>query len=158
VRGSREDVGEHLLGVRRNVGDLVDLAHDAVRRDEERQPLGEVGPLLVVALLGAVGRTDGPVDVRQELVREALLLLERLVLRWSVEGDAEDDRIGLGERWGSITEPLAFDRSARRRGLRIPPQHDPLPGQVRQRHGVAVLIGEREGGCVVAFVHHGPTV
>jgi hypothetical protein len=65
------------------------------------------------------------VDVREQGVREALLVGEGLVLVGRVEGDADDDGVGLVELWGSITEPLAFDRSARCRRRRVPPEHDP---------------------------------
>jgi hypothetical protein len=142
VRGPREDVGQHDLAVRAHILDVVDPPHDPGRVDEIGDPLGEIPPLLVLALAGPVGLAGGEVGVGEQLVREALGLLERLVLLGRVEADAEDDGVCLCERWGSITEPLALNRSAGGGGLGIPPQHDPLPLEVLEGHGVAVLIGE----------------
>jgi hypothetical protein len=91
------------------------------------------------------------VDIGEEAIGEALLVGEGLVLLRRVERDADDDGVGCVELWGSITEPLAFDRSAGcgRRG--VPPQHDPLSALVFQVDRAAILVGQGEAGGVVAF-------
>jgi hypothetical protein len=127
-----------------DVGDLIDLGHDSLRIDEERDPLREVGILLVRTFFGAVQATDRAVDIAQQREVEALLLAELEVLRRCVETGAEDLGAGLGERWASITEALTFTRSARRRGLGVPPEHDPGALLVLEVDGVARFVGQRE--------------
>ncbi len=105
--------------------DVVDLANDPVGVDQEGPPPGHRGPVVVGRAGGAVRLTDGVVDIGQQPVREALVVGERLVLvRW-IERDPDDDGVGLVELWGSITEPLTFDRSAGCGRRRVPPEHDP---------------------------------
>jgi hypothetical protein len=70
------------------------------------------------------------VDVGEQAVRKALLVGEGLVLVGRVEGDPDDRGVGLVELWGSITEPLSFDRSAGCGRRRVPPQDDPAAGEI----------------------------
>ena len=49
-----------------------------------------------------------------------------------------------------VTEPVPFDRSTRRIGLGIEPQHDSFALQVRKAHGLAVLVLDLEGGGALA--------
>jgi hypothetical protein len=94
------------------------------------------------------------VDVRQQPVGEALGLGEGQVLLRGVEGDAQDLGTGLGELWGSITEPLSLQRSAGRRRLGVPPQHDPRATLIGQANGVPVLIRKGEvGGSATGLDH-----
>ena len=125
-----------------HVGDRVDLAHDPLGIDEERLAPGVLGVALVLGPDHVEGLAEGAVAVGQEAVREVLLDGELLVLCGRVEGDAEDDRVGLVEFGGSITEPLSFDRSAAGAGFGVPPQHDPLAELVFQLDDVAILVGQ----------------
>ena len=93
--------------------DVVDLSHHAVGVDQERFPAGDGRPVVVAWPRGAVRLTHRVVDVGQQAVREALGVREGLVLLGGVEGDADDRGVGFVELWGSVTEPLSFDRSAR---------------------------------------------
>ena len=140
--------------MRADIGDLVDLGHDSLGIDQERDPLREVGILLVRTFFGAVQVTDGAVDVAQQREVEALLLAELEVLGGRVETGAEDLGVRLGELWASITEALAFTRSARRRGLGIPPQHDPGALLVLEVHGVARFVGKGEVRGDVSYGDH----
>ena len=121
--------------MRADIGDLVDLGHDSLGIDQERDPLREVGILLVRTFFGAVQATDGAVDVAQQREVEGLLLAELEVLGRCVEAGAEDLGVGLGELWASITEALPFTRSARRRRLREPPEHHPRASELAERDG-----------------------
>jgi hypothetical protein len=130
--------------VRRDVLHLVDLGHHTLGIDEKRDPFREVLVLLVWATFDAVLAPDRAIDVAQQREIEALLLTELEVLGGRVEAGAEDLGSGFGELWASITEALAFTRSARRRGLGVPPEHDPGPPFPLEVDGVAGLIGKRE--------------
>ena len=99
-------------------------------------------------------------DEESALDPEAMLAMkirlgEGFVLLRRVEGDPEDRGANLVELWGSITEPLSFDGSARGGGFGVPPQDDPAAPLVGQRHGVAVLVGQRERRGRRAFGEHG---
>ncbi len=139
----------------RHVLHLVDAPHDALGVEQERDALGEVRILLVRALLGAVDLADRAGGVGEQAVREALVVGERLVLVRRVERDAEDRGTGLLELWGSITEPLSFDRSAACAGFGVPPQHGPLPALVVEVDRVAVLVRQAEPRRLLSNVHHG---
>src|SRR5437588_12120535 len=131
--------------------DVVHLADDAIGVDEEGPPAGDGRPVVAGGPRGAVRLAHGVVDIGHEAVREALRLGERLVLVGRIEGDAEDRGVGFFELWGSITEPLAFDRSAGCRRRRVPPEHDPPPGQIGKRDLVSILIGKGEGGSPITL-------
>jgi len=73
-----------------------------------------------------------------------------------VEGGADDLRSGFGELWGSVTEPPAFDCSARGAGDGVPPQDGPTAEQVGQGEGVASLIHDIELRGSVAHLQHTP--
>jgi hypothetical protein len=130
--------------VGRGVGHLVHLGHHALRVDQEGDALGEVGVRLVGPFFGPVEAADGAIDVAQQGVGEAVFGAERPVLRGRVEARAEDLGAERIELWASITEALAFTRSAARRGLGIPPEHDPRAPQISERDGVALVVGKRE--------------
>jgi hypothetical protein len=140
----RSDVREHLVGVRGDIRHLVDVRHHTFGIDEKGDPLREVLVLLVGPAFDAVLAADRAIDVAQQREIEAVLLAELEILGGRVEAGAEDLGSGFGERWASITEALAFTRSARRRGLGVPPEHDPGPPFPLEVDGVAGLIGKRE--------------
>ena len=148
------EVADHLVRVCLDVADRVDLFDHPVRPDQEREPPREVLEVVVGVTFGAVRLSDLVVDVAQQREVEALGLGERLVLGRSIEGNAVNARVDRGVLGGSITEPLALDRSTRRRGLRVPPQDHPRAGQVSERDLVAVLVGKPEIRGTVSGVNH----
>jgi hypothetical protein len=100
--------------------DLAVCALDlAVGADEERQPRRRVGALVVG---GAVGDADLLVAVAQKREVELVLLRELSIRFDRIEADAVDLDVVLLKLLGSITEPLAFDRSTRGIGHRVEPQ------------------------------------
>ena len=143
----RVEVREHLgrmvgrahLGIR--LGDL------AVGRDEHRYSTG------ACAFIGrgAISLGHRFVGVAQKVVGEAELLLELLVGLGLVCADAEDDTFAAVEILDSITEPLAFDGSARGIGFGVPPQQHALAGKIPKRDFLAVLIDQREIGRLASF-------
>jgi hypothetical protein len=138
------EVVEHVLGVAGDVGDLVRLAEHTVGVDQERLARRELRVLLAGRLLDAVCGPDAPVRIGQQAVREALRLGELLVLRGGVERRPEDQRAASFELWASITEALSLDRSTSGGSLGIPPQHDPVAPEGRQRDELLVLVAQLE--------------
>jgi hypothetical protein len=133
----------------------VDVLHPAVRADEVRDPPGPVGLRGVVR---AVGLADVATGIADELERIAELLREGAVRFDRIEARAEDDGVGGIEVADSITESVAFDRSTRGIGGRIPPEQDVLAGEIRQLHARAVVRRKVEVGSEIAFVQHAPNV
>ncbi len=115
--------------------------------DEVRDPQREVPVPFLFGPQHVVGLTCFALDIGQQREPEALRLGKGLVVRRRVERGADDDAPCGPEIVGPVTQGLAFDGSARGRGLGIPPQKDPLACEVAQRDRVAVLIGKRELRC-----------
>ncbi len=104
--------------------------------------------------VGAVGRPDLPIDVADEREVEAVLVGECLVLGGGIKGDAEDDGSLLVVVRLEVAEPATLRRSPRGVGLRKKPQDDGLPREVRQPHGLAVVIAAHEVGRLVSWSEH----
>ncbi|HEX8953987.1 MAG TPA: hypothetical protein VF945_19160 [Polyangia bacterium] len=102
----------------------------------------------------AVGDADLLVGVAQERKVEAVLLRELPIRFDRIEADAEDLNVVLAELLGSITEPLAFDRSTRGVGHRVEPQQHALAAQIGQLHRLARVRLAREVGREIAFLEH----
>jgi hypothetical protein len=83
-------------------------------------------------------------DVAQQREREVLVLGERAVGRDVVEGRADEMDAQTVEVGGSVTEPLAFERSTPGRGLRKPPQDDPAAALVLQPEAPAAGVRQLE--------------
>ena len=79
-----------------------------------------------------VERADPAVGVRKQAEPELLRLRESLVVLGGVEGCAEDDAIGFRQISGPVTQAPALGRSARGRGLGVPPEEDPMAPLIRQ--------------------------
>jgi hypothetical protein len=141
-----------------DVGHLVGAPDDAVGVDEKGESLRHHRPLLVRPLGGTERLTNRFVPIGQEAVGEALGLGEGLVLLGRVERDAEDLGVQGFELWGSVTEPPAFDRSAGRRGFRVPPEHDPSAAEVARADAIASMVGKVEVRRDVTVGEHEPTV
>jgi hypothetical protein len=118
--------------VRRNVGDPVGLGDSAGGVDQVGSALREAGSGFLRRALGVVDLADRSIDVGQEAEREPLLFGEAEVVLWRVEGYADDVGALRLEFGGSITEPLALDRSTGGGSLREPPQHQPAIVKVRE--------------------------
>jgi hypothetical protein len=104
--------------------------------------------------VGAVGRANLPIGVANQREVEAVLVGERLVLGGGIEGDAEDDGSLFVVLRLKVAEPATLRRSPRCVGLRKEPQDDGLPGEVRQPHGLAVVIAAHEVGRLVSWREH----
>ncbi len=130
---------------------LVDLRDLAVAVDQVADA-GRMGRRVVVG--GAIGDADGLVGVAEQIVGEVELLLKGLVRLGRIETDAEDDCIPALELLDSITESVAFNRSARGVGFRIPPQHNGFSPILIQGDGLAVLGLYGESGCRASCIKH----
>ena len=140
------EVGQHLIGVLG--GDHFRIGHGnpSVGADEDRDPARPGG----VRLRRAVGdRCRSPL-VAQQVIGKSELVSEGEVVGRRIIADAEDDGISIVEVLDSITEPIAFDGSARGVGLGIPPQQDVSAGKIIELHRRPVLVGQREGRCGAA--------
>src|SRR6202035_3419096 len=71
-------------------------------------------------------------------------LRELLVVGGAVEGRAEDDGVLSVVVGFQVAEPATLGRSARSVGFRVEPEDDRLALEVRQLHGVAVVVAPRE--------------
>ncbi len=101
---------------------------------------------------GTVGDPRCSVGIAKQVVAEIELFLESPILFGGIETGPQNDGVFLLEVMGSITEPFAFQGSARGIGFRIPPQNDPFSRQSIQRDGPALLIRDREcRGSVARF-------
>ena len=129
----------------------VGLLHPAVGTDQVADPPGAAG-LGVVA--GPVGEADLAVGVAQQREVVAELAGEGGVGLGGVEADAEDldslPRVVVLE----VAEPATLLRSARGVGLGEEPQDDLLPPEVREPHGAAQVVLDREVGGDVAGLEH----
>ena len=92
----------------------------AIGVDEERDAPGVVRVGIVRISLDAIDPPDGPIDVAQQRVAKTVLLGEDPVLLLGVKARAEDPCAERFELWASVTEALAFTRSAPGRGRREP--------------------------------------
>src|SRR5215467_15747557 len=104
--------------------------------------------------IGAVGGADGPVGVADQRKVEVELLGELLVVSRAVEGGAQNDGLLAVVVGFEVAEPATLGRSARSVGLRVEPEHHRLAREIRQLHGIAVLIASREIGRLVSGLEH----
>ena len=130
----------------------VDLPDHAVGVDQIGDPPRVFG-------MGIIGRAGGPVagadlafDIGDQREVEVLVLCESAVVLDGVEGGADDADTEPLEVGGSITEPLSLDRSTPGRGLREPPEGDPMAALVGEPEASAPRVGEVEVGSEVAFL------
>jgi hypothetical protein len=158
LRRERTNVGEDLVGMGADVGDLVDLGDRAIGRDQERHPLWVLRILLIGSAFDAVRLTNGPVDIAQQRETESVFFGEDEVLRRGVEARAEDLGARRLELWASVTEALPFTRSAAGGCLGKPPQHDPRTPQVAESHRVAPLVGKGEIRSECTDIDHGASI
>ena len=145
------EVGEDLVGMVGRGDRLVDPGDLAVTIDQIADT-GRMGRRLVVG--GAIGDADGLVGVAEQIVGEIELLLEGFVRLGGIETDAENDSVLALELLDSITESVAFNRSARCIGFRIPPQHNGFSPILIQGDGLTILGLHGEDRCRVSCIEH----
>jgi hypothetical protein len=137
-----------------DVGDVVRLFDHPVRSDQKCVAAGVLRILVARVADDLVLRSDRPVDVTEQPVREVLVRRECKILCGRVERRAEDDGIELVEAMGLVTKALTLNRSTRRGGLGVPPQQHPLAGEVTEAHRFAVLVGQFEIGGFRSWAEH----
>ena len=149
-------VAQDGVGVRVHVFDLVRLGDDAFGIDEVAVAPREVH-LLGARCSSLVRHPDLLRNVGQQPEREVELVAEGTVGLGRVERDPEDLAIEPLELWGLITQALALNRSTGRVGHRVPPQQHPSTPQIREPHGIAIVVDNRlELGCFHPGGQHGP--
>src|SRR6185369_8579609 len=129
------------------------LLDDAVGPDPHGRA-DDAGHLLAVHHLLAVGavRRHGLLRrVREQGERQLVLGAELLVRRAVVGRDTEHHRPALLVGLPVVAEAARFLRTAGRVVLRIEIEDDVLAGEVGERDLLAVLVGERECGRLLAF-------
>ena len=126
---------------------LLDLAVAVDHHADARRALLRIG-------VGAVGGADSPVGVTDQRKVEAELLGELLVVFGAVEGRTEDDGVLAIVVGFQVAEPATLGRSARSVGSWVEPKHHRLAGEVRELHGVTVVVTPREIGRLVSRLEH----
>jgi hypothetical protein len=92
----------------------------------------------------AIGDRHRAVFVAQQVVGKREFIAECTVIGRAVIADADDGCITVFKVLDSITEPVAFDRSAGCVGFGIPPEQNITPGKVIFLDRGAVLVREAE--------------
>jgi hypothetical protein len=88
-----------------------------------------------------IRHADFAIDIAEQIIGKAELVSERRVFCACIAANAKYDGVFFVEVFDSITEPFAFNGSARCIGFWIPPQQDMLAAQFTELFRVAVLIG-----------------
>ena len=96
---------------------IVDLSDLSLRIDQE----AEAGRIGFLFLDHPIGHTRNPIRVAQQIIGKIEFFLKRSVFLGFIKRCTENYRIFGCEVLDSITEPLAFNGSARRIGFWIPP-------------------------------------
>jgi hypothetical protein len=97
---------------------------------------------------------DRAIRVREQPEREPVLLGEGTIVLHRVERRAEELDIERLELGGSITEPLALQRSPGGERFGEPPESDPSASKLRERDRLTVMIRKREVRCGRTFSEH----
>ena len=134
---------------RRHLG--INRGNIAVRPDEDRNACGARR----ISFCSAISDGHGFVRVTQQIIGEAELLLERLIVFRAVHTAAENDGVSSLEILDSITEPIAFDRSPGCIGFRIPPDQNVFTRMVREGHDRPILVRDAKGGRLITNIDHG---
>jgi len=92
----------------------------------------------------AIGNRHRTVLVAQEVIGKREFRTERTIVCGAVIADAENGRVTVFKVLDSITEPVAFDRSAGCIGFGIPPEQDVTAGEIVFFHRRPVLVREAE--------------
>lgn len=139
--GQSIQVSKHLFGVTGRVDLLVCDENLCVRPDQ-------VGDPFRIACLRRVRSTvrnsDGARCVTEEGKRKVEFVREGLVLFLRVEADSIDLAVEFVELSDSITESVAFDRSARGVGLGVEPEEHVRADMIRERDRRSLMRLDRE--------------
>ncbi len=120
----------------------VDPLNDSLRVNQVGNPFGA----RLGGILGdAVGYAHRPVNVREKVEGKVELFAKSAVCRWGVKTGAEDYDVFGVELLDSIPESVAFDRSPRRIGHGIPPQHHVASPKLLQGNRLVFLVRKRKG-------------
>ena len=124
---------------------VVDLDDMAVGTDQKTKP-GRIG---LFRLDHAIGFARGFFRITQQIEGKVELLLKSTVILGAIERSAQDHGILGCKVLDSITEPFAFNGSARCVGLGVPPQDHMVPLVLFQGGIGPLLISHGEGRCQI---------
>jgi hypothetical protein len=116
---------------------LIDSHNLTLRADDVGDPTGTPKGL---AVAGTVGLADLTGCVREKWEWEIMLVRKRRLRVDRVRADAQDLSVVLFELTGSITEPDALDRSARRISTGIEPQDYGPSSVIAKAHITAGMV------------------
>lgn len=130
----------------RHVGDVVATMDATFGVDQVAVSARKVRKLVCGVARDLVVRGHPSIEIAEQRERELLRLGERTVLLDRVVGGSEDDDVEFFEAIGAVTQRLALDGSTGCCGLGVPPEQDPVPSKIVERHGVAPVVGKSERG------------
>ena len=117
--------------------------------------VGDAAGVLVIRFLGgAVRDRQFAVGIAQQREGEVELLRKAGVVLGRVETDAEDPGVARLVLVREVPEPGTLGRSAGCVGLRVEPEDDFLPAEVRQLHAIAVVVDDVEFGGGISNLQH----
>ena len=151
-RGQSIEVGKHLFGMASRVHFLVSDENVAVGTDQVGDALGIAG---FSGVRGPVGQTHGARRVAEKREGKRELAGEGVVLFLRIETDTENLAVAFVELTDSITESVAFDRSARGIGFGIEPEEDVRARKICERDRRSLVCLDREGRCALSGSQHG---
>jgi hypothetical protein len=118
----------------------------------------QVGDSPGVSRLGVIARAVGEAEfaasIAKQWKRKAEFLCESAVGRSVIEARSEDLDLLFGELSGPVTEPFAFDRSARGVGLGIKPEEDLPAAEILERERLPLMADDREIGRGLTRIEH----
>ena len=126
---------------------VVDLDDMAVGTDQKPNP-GRIG---LFRLDHAIGFARGFFRITQQIEGKVELLLKSTVILGAIERSAQDHGILGCKILDSITEPFAFNGSARCVGLWIPPQNHVVALVLFQGRGHPLLVTHGKGGRQIPY-------
>lgn len=134
--GQSIEVRKYLFGMSRRVDFLVGDENVTFGTDQ----IGDTfGVARIRGIRSSVGQTHCASRVAEKREGECELAGEGVVFFLGIETYAEDLAVTLVELSDSITESVAFDRSARRVGFGVKPEKDVRARQIRERDRLPVV-------------------
>jgi hypothetical protein len=127
-------------------GEIVCSSDVAIGADQITDTAGKTHLVVVLAFFsfGLIRTPDFVAFIADQRVGKTLIIGEGLLVGDRTEGCSDYGTVCCFKFWGSITEPATLKRSTRRSCLGVPPHGYPFAGQIRERDGVAVLVGRRK--------------
>ncbi len=152
------DVGDDIVGMRSDVGDVIGLVDETSGVDQEAVASREVGELVAFISGDSIRGADTVLTVGQQTKRKLLALRERKVLSGCVERCSENCHIEFGETIGPVTQSLSLDSSTRCGGLGVPPQQHPMSLKIGEPNASFVLIDQHERRRWLSWHQHGSSL